>query len=67
MATSMPSDPLVGNGPEHTLPAGLADWLRDRGLLWAGSGSSAWASLAAVSAGLLVGALCGACNGLVIT
>jgi ribose/xylose/arabinose/galactoside ABC-type transport system permease subunit len=58
---------LVYNGPEYTLPAWLVDWLGERGLLWAGSGSAGWASAAAVSAGLAVGGLCGLANGLVVT
>jgi ribose/xylose/arabinose/galactoside ABC-type transport system permease subunit len=58
---------LVYNGPEHTLPTWLVEFLTERGWLWAGSESSGWASVAAVTAGLLIGGLCGVCNGLVIT
>jgi ribose transport system permease protein len=58
---------LIYNGPDQTLPAGLADWLRQRGLSWNGTGSQLAASAAALPVGLLVGAACGLCNGLVIT
>jgi ribose/xylose/arabinose/galactoside ABC-type transport system permease subunit len=62
---------FVYNGPEYVLPSFLPEsWvevLRARGLFWRGTGSTALASLAAVPAGLLVGAACGLCNGLVIT
>jgi ribose/xylose/arabinose/galactoside ABC-type transport system permease subunit len=58
---------LVYNGPEQTLPAGWAEWLREIGLAWKGTGSHFWASAAALPVGLLVGGLCGLCNGLVIT
>ncbi len=58
---------LVYNGPEYTLPAWLVDELRDRGLLWDGTGSSAAASLAALACGLATGMLCGLSNGLIIT
>ncbi len=58
---------LVYNGTDQTLPIGLADWLRQKGVSWNGSGSQLWASLAALPAGLLVGAACGLCNGLVVT
>jgi ribose/xylose/arabinose/galactoside ABC-type transport system permease subunit len=58
---------LVYNGPEQTLPAGLAEWLRERSLSWSGTASQFWASAVALSAGMLVGGLCGLCNGLVVT
>jgi ribose/xylose/arabinose/galactoside ABC-type transport system permease subunit len=58
---------LVYNGPEYTLPVWLVEELGERGLLWQGTGSSAGASVAAVACGLATGALCGLCNGLVIT
>jgi ribose/xylose/arabinose/galactoside ABC-type transport system permease subunit len=58
---------LVYSGPEATLPAGMARWLRDAGLAWEGTASPGWASAAAVPAGMLVGGLCGVCNGLIVT
>jgi ribose/xylose/arabinose/galactoside ABC-type transport system permease subunit len=58
---------LVYNGPDQTLPTGLAEWLREMNLAWKGTESSFWASAAALPAGMLVGGLCGLCNGLVIT
>ena len=58
---------LVFNDPEYTLPDWLADFLRDRELLWRGTGSASYASLAAVAAGLVTGVVCGLANGLVIT
>jgi ribose/xylose/arabinose/galactoside ABC-type transport system permease subunit len=58
---------LVYNGPDQAFPAGLADWLRRMGLSWKGTESQLAASAAALPAGLLVGVLCGLCNGLVIT
>jgi ribose/xylose/arabinose/galactoside ABC-type transport system permease subunit len=57
---------LVYNGPHQVLPADLAGWLREQGLLWQGTQSKLWASLATIPAGLLVGVLCGLSNGLVI-
>jgi ribose/xylose/arabinose/galactoside ABC-type transport system permease subunit len=58
---------LVYNGSGETLSADMEAWLRERGLSWGGSHSHLKASLAALPAGLLVGGLCGLCNGLVIT
>jgi ribose transport system permease protein len=58
---------LVFNGSEATLPGWLFEWLNEIGLAWSGTESRWWASLAAVPAGLLAGALCGVTNGLVIT
>jgi len=58
---------LVYNGPEQTLPPGLAEWLHEKGLAWRGTASAFWASAVALPVGILVGGLCGLCNGLVIT
>ncbi len=58
---------LVYHGAEAVLPATELDWLRQMGMDWSGSQSRTWASVAAVTAGLLVGGLCGLGNGLVIT
>lgn len=58
---------LVYNGPEYALPKIIVEMLRDRDLLWAGTGSLATAGLIAVPAGLLAGLLCGIANGMMIT
>jgi ribose/xylose/arabinose/galactoside ABC-type transport system permease subunit len=58
---------LVYSGSDATLPWTLAQWLRNAGLAWSGTGSPGWASAVALPAGLLVGGLCGIGNGLVIT
>jgi ribose transport system permease protein len=58
---------LVYDGPDVVLPDWLLEWLRERGLAWSGTSSAVWASLVAVPAGLLTGALCGLTNGLVVT
>jgi ribose/xylose/arabinose/galactoside ABC-type transport system permease subunit len=58
---------LVYNGPEYALPEGWVSALARRGLLWEGTGSALWASVAAVPTGVLLGGLCGLCNGLLVT
>ncbi|MFO0876817.1 MAG: ABC transporter permease [Gemmataceae bacterium] len=58
---------LVYNGPEYAFPAGMVAWLDRWGYLWSGTESVLLASLVAVPTGILVGGLCGVCNGLVIT
>jgi ribose/xylose/arabinose/galactoside ABC-type transport system permease subunit len=54
---------LIYNGPDYVLPDSLLGW----GLRWQGTESAALASLAAVPVGVLLGGLCGLCNGLVVT
>jgi ribose/xylose/arabinose/galactoside ABC-type transport system permease subunit len=58
---------LVYNGPESVLPESWLAALRARGMLWPGTESALWASLAAVPAGVGAAGACGLCNGLVIT
>jgi ribose/xylose/arabinose/galactoside ABC-type transport system permease subunit len=54
---------LVYNGAEFVLP----EYLVERGWNWKGTESAALATLAAVPTGILLGGLCGLCNGVVIT
>src|SRR5262249_8327733 len=58
---------LVYNGPEYALPGIIVEALRDRDMLWAGTGSLGTATLVAVPSGLIAGTLCGLANGLMIT
>jgi ribose/xylose/arabinose/galactoside ABC-type transport system permease subunit len=54
---------LIYNGADAVLPESLLQ----RGFAWQGTGSAAMATLAAVPTGILLGGLCGLCNGLVVT
>jgi ribose transport system permease protein len=65
--TSMQVYRMVFDGPQYSLPETLTTALERWGILWRGTGSVPLASAAAIVAGLGVGGLCGAVNGLVIT
>jgi ribose transport system permease protein len=65
--TAMQVFRLVYDGPESNLPENTLAFLEQHGLIWKGTGSVLAASVAAISAGLGVGGICGFINGQVIT